>query len=85
MQQRLKERLIGAVVLVMLAVIFIPMILDDTTQTNSVITESNIPPRPEMEFTSRIMSIQEADTKKQHTEKASKKLSSKKKIRKRYP
>ena len=64
MQQRLKERLIGAVVLVMLAVIFIPMILDDTTQTNSVITETNIPTQPEVEFTSRIISIQAADTKK---------------------
>jgi DedD protein len=55
MHRRLKERLIGAAVLVMLAVIFIPMILDDTTRTESAITNTNIPARPEAEFTSRMV------------------------------
>lgn len=50
MERRLKERLIGAVVLVLVAVIFIPMILDDTIQGENGITGSNIPVRPESEF-----------------------------------
>lgn len=57
MQRRLKERLIGAAVLVMLAVIFIPMLLDNSGQFDSEITGSNIPDRPEGEFTSRIVSL----------------------------
>ncbi len=60
MQHRLKERLIGAAVLVMLAVIFIPMLLDNSTQTDSEITETNIPARPDNEFTSRIVPLQDA-------------------------
>ena len=59
MQRRLKERLIGAAVLVMLAVIFIPMILDDTTHTESTITKTNIPPKPETEFSSRIVPLED--------------------------
>lgn len=57
MHRRLKERLIGAAVLVMLAVIFIPMILDDTSQTDTAITQSNIPVRSDDEFNSRIVQI----------------------------
>jgi len=60
MQRRLKERLIGAAVLVMLAVIFIPMILDDTSHTESTITETNIPARPDTEFSSRIVPLTDA-------------------------
>ena len=48
MERRLKERLTGAAVLVMLAVIFIPMILDNSGQVDPGITGTNIPPRPEM-------------------------------------
>ena len=58
MQRRLKERLIGAAVLVLLAVIFIPMLLNDTTQYHSEITGSNIPPRPVDEFNSRIVPLE---------------------------
>ena len=57
MQRRLKERLIGAAVLVMLAVIFIPMILDDTSHTESTITETNIPAKPDTQFNSRIVPL----------------------------
>ena len=57
MQRRLKERLIGAAVLVMLAVIFIPMILDDTSHTESTITETNIPAKPDADFNSRIVPL----------------------------
>ena len=59
MQRRLKERLIGAAVLVLLAVIFIPMLLNDTTQYHSEITGSNIPPRPVDEFNSKIVPLEE--------------------------
>lgn len=57
MERRLKERLVGAAVLAILAVIFIPMVLDDTEHPPTAITTTNIPPRPEGEFTSRIVPI----------------------------
>lgn len=60
MQRRLKERLIGAAVLVMLAVIFIPMILNDTSQTESRITKSNIPAKPDNQFSSRMIPLGDA-------------------------
>jgi DedD protein len=56
-ERRLKERLIGAAVLTIIAVIFIPMVLDDTEHPPSAIVTTNIPPRPEGEFTSRIVPI----------------------------
>jgi DedD protein len=61
MERRLKERLIGAAVLVMMAVILIPMILDDTADSDISITESNIPSRPEDDFNSRIVPVKESD------------------------
>ncbi len=66
MEQGLKERLVGAGVLVILAVIFIPMLFDETPETEPVITESNIPPKPdnipappEGDFSSRIIPLQQ--------------------------
>ena len=59
MERRLKERLIGAAVLVMLVVIFIPMILDDSVQSETEITKTNIPERPTINFNSRIIPIEE--------------------------
>ncbi len=75
MEQGLKERLVGAAVIVVLAVIFIPMLLDDTEDQEIVITETNIPPKPEnmplppsaderiipadSHFSSRIIPVQE--------------------------
>jgi len=61
MERRLKERLTGAAVLLMLAVIFIPMILDNSVDTDTSIHASNIPPGPEVEFSSRISPLQETD------------------------
>jgi DedD protein len=58
MERRLKERLTGAAVLVMLAVIFIPMVLDNSADSVNKITESNIPPRPDTDFRSRNASPQ---------------------------
>ena len=63
MHRRLKERLIGAAVLVMLAVIFIPMILDDTSHIESTITDSNIPSKPEVDFSSRMVPVLEPSNK----------------------
>lgn len=47
MDDSLKKRLIGAVVLVSLAVIFVPMLVEDEPVVSGHITETNIPPRPE--------------------------------------
>ena len=55
MQRRVKERLIGAVVLVMLAVILIPILLDDSTHTDREIQGPNIPERPDEEFFTRMV------------------------------
>jgi len=63
MEQGLKERLVGAAVLVILAVIFIPMILGGRPETDQPITETNIPTRPADEFSSRVVPIQTAKTK----------------------
>jgi DedD protein len=46
MEQGLKERLVGAAVLVILAVIFIPMLLNNQ-RSSTDISGSNIPPIPE--------------------------------------
>ena len=48
MEQGLKERLVGAAVLVILAVVFIPMLLDERQEDEIVITETNIPPKPDI-------------------------------------
>ncbi len=61
MERRLKERLIGAAVLVMLAVIFIPMVLDNNSGTDVKIEKSNIPARPEDSFNSRIVPLEGSD------------------------
>jgi DedD protein len=58
-ERRLKERLIGASVIVILAVIFIPMILDNSGQYDSEISGTNIPDRPEGDFSSRIVPIEQ--------------------------
>ena len=62
----MKERLVGAAVLVILAVIFIPMLLDNRQEEDIVITETNIPTKPEnipvppedADFSSRIVPLQ---------------------------
>ncbi|MBF8268607.1 MAG: hypothetical protein HW386_316 [Gammaproteobacteria bacterium] len=53
--------------LVMLAVIFIPMILDDTTHTESTIADTNIPARPEADFSSRMVPLAEPAGNEQQT------------------
>ena len=49
---RLKQRLVGAIVLVALAVIFIPMILQSPEQLQ--VPDAAIPPRPDAQFTDRL-------------------------------
>lgn len=58
--EHLKKRLVGATVLVALAVIFIPMLLEDESSVDTGITRTNIPPRPEAPFTSRIQPVEPA-------------------------
>ncbi len=60
MEQKLKERLVGAAVLVAVAVIFIPIIFTDSEETE-VIQGSNIPEKPETNFNSRIVPVIESD------------------------
>lgn len=52
----MKQRIIGAVVLVSLAVIFIPMLLDGNRQYERVIVKTNIPPKPRS-FNSKIIPL----------------------------
>lgn len=51
-----KHRLTGAIVMVILAVIFVPMLLDGESPT--IISETNIPPKPD-EFSSKIIPLDE--------------------------
>lgn len=62
MEQQQKERLVGAIVLVIVAVVFIPMILNDTTVSEKTISETNIPPKPESQFSSKIIPITTDDS-----------------------
>lgn len=50
MNEKLKQRLVGAVVLVSLAVIFIPMLLDGGERTSMPMFGSNIPDKPDYTF-----------------------------------
>lgn len=56
MHQRLKERLVGAAVLVVLAVIFIPMILTGPVDTGAI-EETNIPAKPDEKFKPTLVPI----------------------------
>ncbi|MFB3101489.1 MAG: SPOR domain-containing protein [Gammaproteobacteria bacterium] len=62
MEQKLKERLVGAAVLVAVAVIFIPIILSDSPETD-LISGSNIPEKPDANFSSRIIPVIKHDDK----------------------
>ena len=51
----MKKRLVGAIVLVSLVVIFVPMLLDDEPLVITGITGTNIPPRPKGVLPSHIL------------------------------
>jgi DedD protein len=67
MEQGLKERLVGAAVLVIMAVIFIPMLLGGSPESDEPITETNIPQRPDDKSSSRIVPLLETNTEKGST------------------
>ena len=62
MEDRLKHRLVGAAVLVSLGVIFIPMVLDNAGRGGGGIVDTNIPPRPEGQFSSRVVPVDEPES-----------------------
>lgn len=57
MDEQLKQRLVGAAVLVLLAVIFIPMILDQPPEPAPRIKSSPVPEKPDESFSSRIIPL----------------------------
>ena len=61
MDQRLKERITGTTVLVLLAVVLIPLVLDDSRVVETRITTTNIPEQPDEEFTTRLVPIPEQE------------------------
>jgi DedD protein len=65
METRLKQRLVGAAVLVILAVIFIPMLLNTSMEQRQVMGKNDIPPQPAdmpsaptEDFSSRIVPLE---------------------------
>ena len=65
MTEDLKKRLIGAAVLVSLAVIFIPMLLEEETVIDSSIYTSNIPDKKPIEFKKPAFDEKQLQQKKQ--------------------
>ena len=61
MDQRLKERITGTTVLVLLAVVLIPLVLDDSRVVETGITTTNIPEKPDEDFTTRLVPFPEQD------------------------
>ncbi len=59
MHHRLKERLVGAAVLVVIAVIFIPMLLTGPIDSNSI-SKTNIPERPTEKFSSKLVTLNDS-------------------------
>lgn len=59
MHQRLKERLVGAAVLVVIAVIFIPMLLTGPIDSGSI-NKTNIPERPAEKFSSKLVPLNDS-------------------------
>lgn len=57
MDERLKQRLVGAAVLVLLAVIFIPMILDQAPESEPRRMSAPAPSKPDQDFSSRIIPL----------------------------
>ncbi len=62
MDEQFKQRLVGASVLVLLAVIFIPMILDSPSEPEVRVEHPTLPARTEPDFSSRIVPLTEPKT-----------------------
>jgi DedD protein len=61
MEQQLKQRLVGAAVLLGMAVLFIPMVLNNSGHPDSELDKVDIPARPEG-FSSRIVPLDPAES-----------------------
>lgn len=61
METTLKQRLIGAAVIIALAVIFVPMILDGSGRQDSVALNMEIPPEPTFTFDSDLPDTESLD------------------------
>lgn len=59
MEQRLKQRLVGAAILLGSAVVFIPMLFDNSKLPKPLVPGGNIPPHPQQEFSSKIVPLDE--------------------------
>lgn len=59
MDEGLKQRLVGAAVLVLLAVVFVPMLLESDPEPGEVGLDLGMPPSPESGFSSRIIPLEE--------------------------
>ncbi|MFN7552345.1 MAG: SPOR domain-containing protein [Pseudomonadota bacterium] len=57
MDSALKQRLVGATVLVVLAVIFVPMLVDTTPRTDGEAIDLRIPPEPGQAFETRVVPL----------------------------
>ncbi|MCB1734905.1 MAG: SPOR domain-containing protein [Gammaproteobacteria bacterium] len=57
MDPQLKQRLVGAAVLLSLAVIFLPLILSGPPPSATQVVRKEIPPEPNTEFESRVMPL----------------------------
>ena len=65
MDLSLKQRLLGAAVLIALAVIFVPMLISGSAPQKSAETETStlaIPPQPDREFQTRVLPVDPAAT-----------------------
>ena len=60
MEPRVKERLTGAAVLIVAALVFVPMLIDDARKP-AAIAETNIPAKPATEFDSRLVPLPDPD------------------------
>ena len=61
METTLKQRLIGAAVIIALAVIFVPMILDGSGREESVALNMEVPPEPTFTFESELPDPKQLD------------------------
>jgi len=61
MDKALKQRMVGAIVLIALGVIFIPMLLDGGSRDGSRTVELDIPEPPEQDYRSRLLPLEEKE------------------------
>ncbi len=61
MESTLKQRLIGTAVIIALAVIFVPMILDGSGQQESIAINVEVPPEPKFTFESDLPDAKQLD------------------------